>query len=68
MSDSKVDHNSEKWIAAFDTDRDAQAELESKTKKFAESKNIVSAKKELYGKYHNDKLLYKFTIITIPRK
>jgi len=67
MDSSKVDHNTERWMGSFKTDEEAQRELENKVARFAETKRIVSAKKELLERHPRGLLLYKFCVHTSPK-
>lgn len=60
MSDAyTVDNNTIKWSGFYNTEDEAQKDLEVKLEKFALRKKIVSAKKELQVKRKENELIYK---------
>lgn len=70
MKAPQVDHNIDKWTA-FCKDRDeAERVLQSKLLLISQKKLIVSAKKELVEskKQPQGLFIYKFTIVTAPKK
>ena len=60
MSDAyTVDNNIIKWSGFYNSEEEAQKDLDEKLKKFSLRKNIVSAKKELLTKKRENELIYK---------
>lgn len=60
MSDAyTVDNNIIKWSGFYNSEEEAQKDLDVKLEKFALRKKIISAKKELQIKRKENELIYK---------
>ena len=63
-----VDNNTIKWSGFFNSEEEAQKDLELKLEKFALRKKIVSAKKELQIKRRDNDLIYKLKEVQKTRE
>jgi hypothetical protein len=63
-----VDNNVIKWSGFYNSEEEAQKDLEQKLKKFALKKKIVSAKKELQIKRRDNDLIYKLKEVQKTRE
>jgi hypothetical protein len=63
-----VDNNVIKWSGFYNSEEEAQKDLEQKLQKFALKKKIVSAKKELQIKRRDNDLIYKLKEVQKTRE
>lgn len=63
-----VDNNVIKWSGFYNSEEEAQRDLEQKLEKFALRKKIVSAKKELQIKRRENDLIYKLKEVQKTRE
>lgn len=63
-----VDNNVIKWSGFYNSEEEAQRDLEQKLEKFALRKKIVSAKKELQIKRRENDLIYKLKEVQRTRE
>lgn len=63
-----VDNNVIKWSGFYNSEEEAQRDLEQKLEKFALRKKIVSAKKELQIKRRDNDLIYKLKEVQRTRE
>lgn len=63
-----VDNNVIKWSGFYNSEEEAQKDLEQKLEKFALRKKIVSAKKELQIKKKENDLIYKLKEVQKTRE
>jgi hypothetical protein len=63
-----VDNNVIKWSGFYNSEEEAQKDLEQKLEKFALKKKIVSAKKELQIKRRDNDLIYKLKEVQKTRE
>ena len=63
-----VDNNVIKWSGFYNSEEEAQKDLEQKLKKFALKKKIISAKKELQIKRRDNDLIYKLKEVQKTRE
>jgi ABC-type siderophore export system fused ATPase/permease subunit len=63
-----VDNNVIKWSGFYNSEEEAQKDLEQKLQKFSLKKKIVSAKKELQIKRRDNDLIYKLKEVQKTRE
>jgi len=63
-----VDNNVIKWSGFYNSEEEAQKDLEQKLEKFVLRKKIVSAKKELQIKKKENDLIYKLKEVQKTRE
>lgn len=63
-----VDNNVIKWSGFYNSEEEAQKDLEQKLKKFSLKKKIISAKKELQIKRRDNDLIYKLKEVQKTRE
>lgn len=63
-----VDNNVIKWSGFYNSEEEAQKDLEQKLEKFSLKKKIISAKKELQIKRRDNDLIYKLKEVQKTRE